>query len=71
MHLRSTSTTQVYALLRAHPEYGDLTPTQYLIAYEWLRDRGLLDSACATEEPSILFSKQPCRSRCGSQILIY
>src|SRR4051812_13827193 len=32
------------ALLTTHPDYNDLTPTQYATALTWLRDLGLLDT---------------------------
>ncbi|WAL95710.1 protein NO VEIN domain-containing protein [Streptomyces sp. Je 1-369] len=30
-------------MFTAHPEYSDITPTQYEAAYNWLRKNGLLD----------------------------
>lgn len=35
------------ALLTTHPQYSDLTPTQYAAALTWLRDVGLLEGASA------------------------
>src|SRR5690242_14515145 len=40
------------ALLATHPDYSDLTPTQYAIALGWLRDLRLLDDASSPVPPA-------------------
>lgn len=40
------------ALLTTHPQYDDLTPTQYESALTWMRELGLLDGLGATLPPA-------------------
>jgi hypothetical protein len=42
--LQRSTLEQAAALIRADPVYTDLTPTQYALALEWLRDVGVLQA---------------------------
>lgn len=52
------------ALLTSHPEYSDLTPTQYAAALAWIRDAGLIAGVgarlpAAYQVLSAIFEKAP------------
>lgn len=43
--LPASGPARIRSLFTTHPEYSDITPTQYDAAYAWIRDTGLLDDA--------------------------
>lgn len=49
----SGGTARARALLTTHPQYDDLTPTQYESALTWLRDLGLLDEPQSPLRPAV------------------
>lgn len=43
--LPASGPARIRSLFTTHPDYSDITPTQYDAAYAWIRDTGLLDDA--------------------------
>lgn len=43
LHLPASGRSRCRSLFVSYAEFSDLTPTQYDVAYEWLKERGLLD----------------------------